>query len=123
MKNSRRKLEVPMPAAKPCQTPVNCRGETCSSIGKHRTKYAFIVAADEPVRIRSEGVPQRYHEDHITTKGVHLLNHYNIVHKCIPIPQAMKVPDAQAAVEKNGKIGENPGMAADESQKQERSDR
>ena len=25
MKNARRKLEVPMPAAMPCETPVNCR--------------------------------------------------------------------------------------------------
>ena len=29
IKNARRKLEVPMPAEMPCQTPVNCRGETC----------------------------------------------------------------------------------------------
>ena len=32
--------------------------------------------------------------------------------------QALKIPDAKAALE-NGKTGENPGMAADESQKQE----
>ena len=29
MKNARRKLEIPMPAAMPCKTPVNCRGEAC----------------------------------------------------------------------------------------------
>ena len=80
MKNSRGKLEVPMPAAMPCKTPVNCRGETCSSIGKRKTKYACIVDTDESMRIRLEGVPQRYHEDHITAKGVNSLNHYNLVH-------------------------------------------
>ena len=80
MKNSRKKLEVPMPAAVPCKTPVNCRGETCSRIGKRKTKYACIVDADESMRIRLEGVPQRYHEDHITAKAVNSLNHYNLVH-------------------------------------------
>ena len=37
MRNVRRKLEIPMPAATPCETPVNCRGETCSSIEKRKT--------------------------------------------------------------------------------------
>ena len=59
VKNARRKLEVPMPAGMPCKTPVNCRGETCSSIGKRKTNNACIVDADESMRIRSEGVPQR----------------------------------------------------------------
>ena len=30
------------------------------------------------------------------------LSHYNLVHKFIPRPQAMKIPDAEAAVENNG---------------------
>ena len=34
MKNARRKLEVPIPAAMPCKTPVNSPGETCRSIEK-----------------------------------------------------------------------------------------
>ena len=37
------------------------------------------------------------------------LSHYNLVHKFIPLPQAMKIPDAKAAVDKEceklGKIG------------------
>ena len=44
MKNARGKLEIPTPAAMPYKTPVNCRGETCRSIGKHKTKYACIVS-------------------------------------------------------------------------------
>ena len=28
------------------------------------------------------------------------LSHYNLVHKFIPMPEAMKIPDAKAAVEK-----------------------
>ena len=46
MKNARRKLEILMPAAMPCKTPVNCRGETYRNFGKHKTKYACIVDAD-----------------------------------------------------------------------------
>ena len=90
MKNARRKLEIPMSAAMPCKTPVICRGETCRSIGKHKTKYVCIVDADESMRIRLEGVPQRYHEDHISAKGINSLSHYNLVHNFVPMLQALK---------------------------------
>ena len=40
IKNARRKLEIPMPAAVLCETPVNWRGETCRSLGKSKTKHA-----------------------------------------------------------------------------------
>ena len=89
-----------MPAAMPCKTPVNCRGETCSSIGKRKTKYACIADADEYMRIRLEGVPQRYHEDHIAAKVINSISRYNLVHKFIPMPQALKISDAKAAAEK-----------------------
>ena len=84
-----------MPAAMPCKTPTSCLGETCRIIGKHKTKYACNVDAYETMRIRLEGVPHRYHEDHIAAKGINSLSHYNQVHKFIPKPHAMK-----AAVEK-----------------------
>ena len=52
------------------------------------------------------------------------LSHYNLVHKFIPMRQAMKKPDAKATVEKEWeKTRENTGMAADESQKRKRGDR
>ena len=51
-----------------------------------------------------EGAPHRYHEDHIAGKGTNSSSHYNFVHKFSPMPQAMKIPDAKAAVEKNGKL-------------------
>ena len=44
-----------MPAAVPCKTPVNCR-----SIGGQKTKDACIVDDDESMRIRLEGVQQRW---------------------------------------------------------------
>ena len=43
------------------------------------------------------------HEDHIAGKGYHSMAHYNLVHKFIPMPQAMKIPDAKAAVGKEWK--------------------
>ena len=69
MKNARRKFEIPVPAAMPCKTPINSGGETFRGIGKSKTKHACVVEADESTRIRLEGVPHRYHEDHIAAKG------------------------------------------------------
>ena len=43
------------------------------------------------------------HEDHIAGKGLTSMSHYNLVHKFIPMPQAMKIPDAKAAVDKEWK--------------------
>ena len=90
MKNVGRKLETPMPAAMTCETAVNCRGETCRSIGKLKTKNACIVDAGESMRIRLEGVPHRYHEDHIAAKGINSLSHDNLLHMFIPMLQASK---------------------------------
>ena len=43
------------------------------------------------------------HEDHIARKGFNSMTHYNFDHKCIPMPQVMKIPDAKAAVGKEWK--------------------
>ena len=109
MNAARRKLEVPMPEAMPCKTPVNCNGETCRNIGKNKTKYACAVDADESTRPRLEGAGHKPHQDHITAKGMHSLTHYSLVHKFIPMPEALKIPDAKEAVEKQwGKLEKIP---------------
>ena len=123
IKNASRKLEVPMPAAMPCETPAHCRGRACGNIGKRKTKHACIVDADETMRIRLEGVPHRYHADDISSKGINSLSRYNLVHKFIPMPQALKNSDVEAAVEKEWDKLRKYRMAADKSQKQERNDR
>ena len=46
-----------------------------------------------------ESLPTQ-HEDHIAGKGENSLQHHNLVHKLIPMPQAMKIPAAKAAVDK-----------------------
>ena len=101
MKAACRKLEIPMPAAMPCKSPVNSGGETYCGIGKSKTKYSCVVDADESTRPRLEGVGHKPHQDHITAKGMNSITHYSLVHKFIPMPQALMIPDAKAAVEKN----------------------
>ena len=41
-----------------------------------------------------------HHEDHIAGKGDNSSQHYNLVHKFIPMPQAVKIIAANAAVDK-----------------------
>ena len=64
---------------------------------KIKTKFACILEADEPTRMRMGNSIPHHHEDHIAGKGENSLQHYNLVHKFIPMPQAVKIP---AAVDK-----------------------
>ena len=41
-----------------------------------------------------------HHEDHIAGKVDNSLQHYNLVHKSVPMCQAMKIPAAKAAADK-----------------------
>ena len=100
MKNARGKLENPMPAGMRCGLQLSQHRETCSTVGQLKTKHACIVEADESMRIRMEGSQSKNHVEHISGKGVNSLSFYNLVHKFIPMPQAMKIPDAKEAVEK-----------------------
>ena len=78
IKAARGKLEVPMPTA----------------------RFACIVDADESTRPRVQGALHISHQDHITAKGMNSMTHYSLFHKFIPMPQAMKIPNARAAVVK-----------------------
>ena len=89
-----------MLAAMPCKLQRGKCRAACRTVEEHKTKYACIVEADESTRKRMEGSLHKYHEDHIAGKEMNSLSHYNLVHKFIPMPQAMKIPDAKAAVEK-----------------------
>ena len=51
-------------------------------------------------------------------KGDKSLQYCNLVHTFIPLLQAMKIPAAKAAVDKElGEIGKDSGVGPDESQK------
>ena len=76
------------------------------------------MEASESTRKRMEQSLPKYHEDHIAGKGDNSPQHYNSVHKFIPMPQATKTPAAKAAVDKEWeKLEENFGVEPDESQK------
>ena len=90
-----------MAPAVPCKT---CKksnnGETRSKTNDFKTKLSCILEASESTRLRmGESLPI-HHEDHIAGRGDNSLQHYNLVHKCIPVHQAMKIPAAKAAVDK-----------------------
>ena len=65
-----------------------------------KTKHACIVEAHESTRKRLESSLPKIHEDHIAGKGHNSMSHCHLVRKFIPMPQAMKIPDAKAAVNK-----------------------
>ena len=75
-------------------------GETRSKTNDFKSKFACILEASESTRLRMEESLPNYHEDHIAGRGDNSLQHYNLVHKFIPMPQAMKIPAAKAAVDK-----------------------
>ena len=95
IKNARKKLETSVAPAMPY----------CGSDGSNKieTKLACILEADESTRLRMGNSSPNHHEDHIAEKGDNSLQHYNLVHKFIPMPQALKIPAAKAAVDKEWK--------------------
>ena len=69
------------------------------SNNKTKSKLACILEASESTRLRmGESLPT-HHEDHIEGKGDNSIQHYNLVDN-FPTPQAMKIPAAKAAVDK-----------------------
>ena len=96
IKNARKKLETSVVPAMPCKIMKNCVNGASNKI---KTKLACILEADESTRMRMGNSKPHCHEDHIAGKGENSLQHYNLVHKFSPLPQAMKIPAAKAAVE------------------------
>ena len=97
IKNARKKLETSVAPAMPCKIMKNCGSGASNKI---KTKLACILEASESTRMRIGNSEPSNHEDHIAGKGENSMQHYNLVHKFIPMPQAMKIPAAKAAVDK-----------------------
>ena len=101
IKNARKKLETSVAPAMPCKISKN--NQNCGNGDKYnkvRSKLACILEAGESRRLRmGESLPN-HHEDHIAERGDNSLQHYNLVHKFIPMHQAVKIPAAKAAVDK-----------------------
>ena len=103
IKNAFKKLETTIAPAMPCKIVKKICGSGGSN--KTKTRLVCILEADESIRLRmGESLPN-HHKDHILGKGSNSLQHYNLFHKFIPMPQAMKIPAAKAAVDKEwGKL-------------------
>ena len=101
IKNAREKLEKSVTPAMPCK--IIKSNKNCGNGGKSnkvKSKLACILEASESTRLRmGESLPN-HHEDHIAGKGDNSLQRYNLVHKFIPMPQAMRIPAVKAAVDK-----------------------
>ena len=97
IKNARKKLETSVAPAMPCKIMKNCGSGASNKI---QTKLACILEADESTRMRMGNSIPHHHEDHIAGKGENSLQHCNLVHKFIPMPQAMKIQAAKAAMDK-----------------------
>ena len=104
-----------MAPAMPCKIMKNCGSGASNKI---ETKLACILEVDESTRMRMGSSIPHNHEDHIAGKGENSLQHYNLVHKFIPMPPAMKIPASKGSGGQGmGKIGENFGVELDKSQK------
>ena len=62
-----------------------------------------MVESHESTTQRAESFLSNAHEDRIAGKGFTSMTHYNLMQKFVPMPQAMKIPDAEASVDKEWK--------------------
>ena len=107
--NARRKLERPMAAAMPCKR----KAQTSTTkelrsrkLHPKRFPKRFVVVLwnlKNPQGNEWNLLYSKKHEDHIAGKGSTSMTHYYLVHKFIPMLQAMKISDAKSAVDKEWK--------------------
>ena len=101
IKNARKKSETPMAPAMRCKTSKKSKhGETRGKAKEFKSKFACILEASESTRLRMEESLPNYHEDHSAGKGGNSLQHKNLVHTFLFMPQAMKILAAKSAVDK-----------------------
>ena len=100
IKNARKKLETPVAPAMPCKIMKSNKNCGSGASNKIKSKLPCILDASESTRLRMEESLPRYHEEHVAGKGDKSLQHYNLVHKFVPMPQAVKILAAKAAVDK-----------------------
>ena len=100
-----------MAPAMPCKT---CKktsmGRPVARLMISSPNFACVLEAGESTRLlRVEGSLPNYYEVLIAGEGDNSLQHYNMGHKFIPMPQVMKIPAARAAVNKEWeKLGKIP---------------
>ena len=101
IKECKKQLETPMAPAMPCKTCKKSKhGETRNKTSDFKSKFPCILEASESTRLRVEESLPKYHEDHIAGRGDNSLQHHSLVHKFILVPEAMKIPAAEASEDK-----------------------
>ena len=89
-----------MTPAMPCKTSKKSKhGETRGKTNDFNSKHACILEASESTRLRMQESEPKYHDDYTAGKGDNSLQHNNLVHKFLPMPQSMLIPDVKAAVD------------------------
>ena len=78
----------------------NCGSGASNNI---KTKLACILEADESKRLRMGEYLPNHHQDHIAGEGDNSLQHYNLVHKFIPMPHVIKYQQQEQQWTRNGK--------------------
>ena len=101
MKNARKKLELPMEAAMLCKLKTHQYREICGESDNRTSKRACIVEAHESTRKRLESTLPQDHEDCIVGKGFNSTRTTILAHKFVPMPQALKILDAKAAMDRD----------------------
>ena len=85
----------------------NKHGATRGKSNEIKSKLVCILETSESTRMDMVESLPNYHEDHIAGKRDNSLQHLNLVHKFVLMPQAMKIPAANAAVDKEWEKLEN----------------
>ena len=94
--------------AMPCKTSKKCKhGETRGKTNEIKSKLACTLEASESTRMRIKESLPNYHEDHIAGKGDNSMQLFKIGSQIYSKPQAMKIPAAKAAVDKEWEKLEN----------------
>ena len=88
-----------MEAAMSCKLKTYQYRELCGESDNPKSKHACIVEAHESTRKRLGRILPKGHEDRIAGMVSNSLRHFHLVHKSIPMPQAMTIQDAKAVVE------------------------
>ena len=87
-----------MAPAMPCKASKKGKhGATRGKSNEIQSKLACILEASESTRLRMGEPMPHHHEDRIAGKGDNSLQHYNLVHKFIPMPQSMQIPAAKSS--------------------------
>ena len=91
--------------------------------GKRKTRFACVGDADESTRPRVQGAVHKFHQDHLTEKGMNSLNLCNLFSQVLSDASSNENSGCKGSSGKiMSKIGQNSCMAAGESQKHEKGD-